>query len=578
MTKTNNKTTNLAVVALFAAVCGVVLYQKLSKPSVETPTAPAATSQQPDKPRAQPKPALEVLFASSDGKKEWINDVVKAFNEQHLEVDGQVVVVKAEHMRSGESRQAILSGKSKPTIWGPAGKSWVDLINQDFQTREHHPFLPETSDTVNTALVIAMWEPMAQALGYPKKEIGWKELHQVVVNPKGWAAYGHPEWGSFKFGHSHPDYSNSAMLSVVSMMYAGANKTAGITSADMKSPAVTHLVRDIEQSVVHYGESSSWLVDKLCQRGPGYLSAVTIYESSVVKMNDKCTGKPFKLVAVYPKEGTFWETHPAGVVEAEWVTAAQREGAKAFLAFLVSASQQAKAAKYGFRPALKTAPLTAPFDEAHGVAPDAIRRELEYVSEDQYQEANGIWHETKKKAAVWVLLDTSASMRGQAMNSAKAGTVNFLKKMERDDFVEVIAFNNTVVPLGPGGKMRDVGEGLTQQVEGLYADGQTSLFDVLTQALGEIAEARKHDREKRSYAIVVLSDGQDTSSRGNRAGVLEKLPKAEDTDGTRIFTIAYGNEADEDFLRTISERSNAVNVKGSSSDIDKLYHQISAYF
>ena len=56
------------------------------------------------------------------------------------------------------------------------------------------------------------------------------------------------------------------------------------------------------------------------------------------------------------------------------------------------------------------------------------------------------------------------------------------------------------------------------------------------------------------------------------------LPKAEDTNGTRIFTIAYGTEADEELLRTLAERSNAVMVKGSSADIDKLYHQLASYF
>jgi Ca-activated chloride channel family protein len=575
-----NRGTSVVVVVLFALVCGAVLYTKLSPSGQKgTPTSDSRPVDSNTPAPAKPaKATIEVLYASSDGKKEWVNDVIKTFNEKQVEINGKVVVVKADHMRSGESREAILAGKAKPTIWGPAGKSWIDLINQDWQTREHHPFVPEAKDTVNTALVIAIWKPMAEALGWPKKEIGWKELREVVTNPKGWSALGHPEWGSFKFGHSHPDYSNSAMLSVVSMIYAGAGKTGGLSSTDMKAPQVVALLKDIERSVVHYGESSSWLMDKVCNRGPAYLSAVTVYESSVVKANDKCKTKPFPLVAMYPKEGTFWETHPAGIVDADWVTEDQKQGARVFLDFLLSPEQQAKAPKYGFRPALKDVPLVAPFDEDHGVAPNAQRKELEYLTEDLFQRANTLWHETKKKAAVWVVLDTSGSMDGKPMDAAREGTVRFLQRMEPDDVVQVISFSEQVTPLGSPGKVRASGEGLVKKVQGLYAHGQTSLYDAVLTAFDEVDEARKTDREPRSYGIVVLSDGKDTSSKKNKPDLIERLPKPEDTEGTRVFTIAYGNEADEDLLRNLSERSNALMVRGDSADIDKLYHQLASYF
>src|SRR5690242_16562686 len=143
-----NRGTSIAVVLVFALVCGVVLYSKLSPSSSRgTPTSDTRPSESPNPTPA--KDTIEVLYASSDGKKEWVNDVVKTFNDKKVEINGKVVVVKAEHMRSGESRAAILAGKSKPTIWGPAGKSWLDLINQDWQTRYNHPFVPESKDTVN---------------------------------------------------------------------------------------------------------------------------------------------------------------------------------------------------------------------------------------------------------------------------------------------------------------------------------------------------------------------------------------------------------------------------------------------
>jgi Ca-activated chloride channel family protein len=567
------------IVLMFAALCGGVLYLKFRAP-VEPPAAiprtGEATAHAPEPKDGARK--LEVLFSSSDGKKGWVDGVVKEFNAKNVEVNGQTVVVKAKHMRSGESRQAVLAGKEKPTLWSPAGRSWIELMNKDWQIREKKPFVENVHDTVVTALIIATWEPMARALGWPEKPIGWADLQKVATDPKGWAAFGHPEWGEFRFGHSHPDYSNSAMLSVLSLIYAASGKTAGLTSEDMKNPKVVAAVKAIEHAIVHYGESSSWLTEKLCTRGPSYLSAVTIYESSVVKANDKFPKKPFPLVAIYPREGTFWETHPAGIVNADWVTADQREGAKRFLDFLLSREQQAKAPEFGFRPALKDVPLAEPFGKSHGVDPDAERKELEYVDEDLFQRANSVWHDVKKKATIWVLLDTSKSMDGEPMEAAKRGCVRFVKHMDPDDIVHVLSFNSRLAPLGVPGRVREVGEGLVAKISGLYADGNTSLNDALVAALDEVQKARESEKEKRLYGIVVLSDGQDTTSRSKKPDVLEKLPKGEDTEGTRVFSIAYGDAADVSFLQEISERSNAVMLKGGSADVEKLYHQLASYF
>ncbi len=571
----------LAVIA--AAIAGAALFL-IFGPSGEAP-APAASMQlQPagkadDKSATKAAPStVEVLFESSDGKKEWVEDVVKAFNAKKVQVGGKAVVVKTKHIRGGESRMAILAGKEKPTLWGPAGRSWVDLIDADWEQREHKPFLSDVRDTVRIALVIATWEPMARALGWPDKPIGWADLQKVALNPRGWAAYGHPEWGAFRFAHSHPDYSNSAMLSFVSLIYAAAGKTSGLTWEDLKRPTVVNAVSALERSIVHYGESSSWLTEKLCTRGPSYLSAVTVYESSVVKANDKYKFKLHKVVALYPKEGTFWETHPVGIVNASWVTPEQRQGARRFLDFLTSREQQAKAPSYGFRPALADVPLTAPFDKEHGVEPDAPRHELAYLSDELFTGANKLWHSVKKKAAVWLLLDSSGWMDEAAMDAAKRGTAAFLKSMEPDDVARVITFNAYVSPQGKPGKIRDVQRELIEKVNEVSPDGTTKLYDAVYTALQEIEQARKRKDEDRLYGIVVLTNGKDSSSQVRREQLIAELPKAEDTKGTRVFTIGFGKKPDEDLLREMSERSNAVMVKGDVADVEKIYHQLSAYF
>ncbi len=570
----------IAIVGIFLAVCAAVVFLAKGGDKGSGANAGATSTTGTSAPGAPAGPAIEIVVSSSDGKKDWIEDVAKTFHESKATIGDKPIRVKVIHMKSGESLQKILDGKEKPTLWSPAGQAWIELINQTWKGRTNQAFIENAKPTVVSGLVIAMWEPMARALGWPDKPIGWDDITKVAGDPKGWASLNHPEWGAFRFGHGHPDFSTSAMLSVVSAIYAAAGKTAGLTTDDLKNPKVIERLATLEKSIVHYGESSSWLTEKLCTKGPAYLSAVTLYESNVVKANDKYKDKmPFKLIAIYPKEGTFWENHPTGIVNADWVTPEQKQAAQKFLEFMTSKDQQVKAPKYGYRPTDKSIALRAPIDADLGSDPaQSSDKSLEYISDSVFRRANELWHEVKKHSLVYMVLDTSGSMNGEPMNAAKKGTAQFIREMQKEDEVAVIAFSDRPKLVKPLGKVRDVGEGLAQSVEGLFADGATSLYDATLMALDLIEKHKKDSKEQKLYGVVVLSDGKDTSSTQKLSDLLDRMPATEAADGTRIFTVAYGDEADEDLLKQVSNRSNALFMKGNAGNIDKIYHQISAYF
>ncbi len=248
----------IAIVGIFLAVCAAVILlargdgKGSGSGSGDAASASASGSAAPGAPTG---PAVDIVVSSSDGKKEWIEDVAKAFHDSKAEVGGKPIRVKIIHMKSGESLQNILDGKEKPTLWSPAGQAWIELINQTWKGRTNQSFVDAAKPTVVSGLVIAMWEPMARALGWPDKPIGWEDIFKVAADPKGWGSLGHPEWGPFRFGHGHPDYSTSAMMSVISAIYAASGKTAGLTAEDLKNPKVIERVGALEQSIVHYGES-----------------------------------------------------------------------------------------------------------------------------------------------------------------------------------------------------------------------------------------------------------------------------------------------------------------------------------
>src|SRR6185295_9787590 len=141
------------------------------------------------------------------------------------------------------------------------------------------------------------------------------------------------------------------LSAVTAEYYAAAGKTEGLTLADVENPAVRGAVRDIQSSVVHYGDTTLFFAEQLAARGPAFASAVAMEETTLVDYNARLRKNGKRLVAIYPKEGTFFSDDPLIVLDAPWVTAEQKAGAAKLVAYLSSPEVQAKVMAAGFRPA-----------------------------------------------------------------------------------------------------------------------------------------------------------------------------------------------------------------------------------
>ncbi len=75
---------------------------------------------------------------------------------------------------------------------------------------------------------------------------------------------------------------------------------------------------------------------------------------------------------------------------------------------------------------------------------------------------------------------------------------------------------------------------------------------------------------------MLLSDGKDTSSTRTQNEMLRCLPSGESITGVKIFTIAYGDDADADLMLRIANRTNGRMFAGDPNNIEKIYNAISA--
>ncbi|MEA2123876.1 MAG: Ca-activated chloride channel [Solirubrobacteraceae bacterium] len=522
-----------------------------------------------------PKGAVRVTFAYSPEKEGLLVPLVKQFNAQRTEVGGKPVFVEAVNASSGDVESRVARGKYQPVAWSPSSSLWGGLLNYEADK----PLAPaDAPSIVRTPLVFAMWEPMARALGYPKKPIGFSDILDLATNGTGWGKYGHPEYGEFKLVHTNPDYSTSGLSAVIAEYYAATGKKEGLTEADLNSPKVRREVKAIEQSIVHYGDTTLYISDQLRQRGLGYASAVAMEEATLVDFNAHRGSQP-KLVGIYPKEGTFYSDDPFIVLDAPWVTADQRAGAKAFQAFLAKEITPSVAAKGGFRPADFDAKPVAPIDAEHGADPAQPTRVLHPPEPQVLAAAKKAWRVDRKPANILLVLDTSGSMQDEdRLVRAKEGLKIFFREVGQQDSVGLLTFNQDLHLLSPIKPFATNRTALESAVRGLVADGGTAFRDAAVEAFKAV---RDLDDRERINAVVLLTDGEDTDSSRSFEQALDQLGSQGDSENqVRLYTIAYSAGAAEaqEQLNRLAEATGGKGYEGTTDDIESVYRSISSFF
>lgn len=528
---------------------------------------------------SNPKGSVELTFTYSSEKEEWIRSVTNAFNnEDHKLADGRSIVVQAIPMGSGDCIDELLQETRKADITSPASAAFIKLGNAQSRVKTGKDLIGATESLVVSPVVIAMWKPMAEALGWPNQPIGWSDILQLAREPRGWASKGHPEWGPFRFGHTSPDSSNSGLIAMFAEVYAAAGKKAALTLADVNAPHTADFVSGIESAVVHYGTSTGFFGKKMFANGPQYLSAAVLYENMVIESYSGKYTTPFPVVAVYPREGTFWSDHPVGVVNREWVTGEKREAAKIYIAHLLAKEQQARALPFGFRPASVDVPLGAPVDRAHGVDPKEPQSTLEVPPTEVMDAILKLWHSHKKHSNVTLVIDVSGSMNeGGKLEGARAGAQQLLALLGDEDEFSIMPFSRHPSWALQRAPLKTARAQAQQTLNGLYAGGGTALYDAISTAYAAHMASADADADKIS-AIVVLTDGDDTDSRMTLDQLLPSIRFDSERHTIRVFTIAYGKDARKDILQKIADATQAKFSEGDPKNIRAVLREISTFF
>jgi Ca-activated chloride channel family protein len=532
----------------------------------------------------EPSNAVEVTFAYSSEKQPWIDPLATKFNGEHHTLPGsnQPIYIKAFVADSGTARQQIVDKTLEPVVWSPSNSLWKSVLNFEADQELGGSGPGDADPLLLNPVVIAMWRPMAEALGWPGKPIGLKDILDLNANPQGWGAFGHPEWGPFKYAHTNPEVSSTGLSAVTAEFYAGAGKTSNLTEDDVNNPDVRTFVQSIESSIVHYSSTTTIFKDNIRQGGMSYISAIALEEQTVIELNK--TNMPTPLVAIYPKEGTFWHDNPYIILKAPWVTPDQAKAAAVFRDYLLQPDNQQLALALGFRPANSSVSFrTEPFTNANGVDVDQPKTTLQVPSPRVLEGVKNAWSILRKEANIMLVLDVSPSMDNQdKLQNALDGVRIFLDEIRDVDRVGFVVFDSSshlLVPIDTLAKTRSKILNFVNNPDSLPRNNSTAIYDGVAAGLDELDRLNDHSHIN---AIVLLTDGQDnSSSTANKRNVPNRLRKDRDQLwAVKLFPIAYGSgeEVDKDLLQQFASITQTSLVSGDVSDIKKIYDLMSNYF
>jgi Ca-activated chloride channel family protein len=198
------------------------------------------------------------------------------------------------------------------------------------------------------------------------------------------------------------------------------------------------------------------------------------------------------------------------------------------------------------------------------------------VFEDGIEQDVTFFTRERQSIALSLLLDSSASM-GDHLSTLHAAATNLVQRLSPTDVAQIIDFDSRVHVRQPfTGNHAELDTAIRQTT----ASGSTALYSAVYVALKELRKVRAaSDADVRRQALIVFSDGDDTSSVVTFEDVLDLARRSE----TAVYAIAFrrsdtkakGFREAEYVLRTLAHESGGrAFVHRRIEDLADIYAQI----
>jgi Ca-activated chloride channel family protein len=228
------------------------------------------------------------------------------------------------------------------------------------------------------------------------------------------------------------------------------------------------------------------------------------------------------------------------------------------------------------RSGIELVSLSVTATDAGGKYVTDLKQEEFEVFEDGAKQKLTFFSRSQMPISLALLLDTSASM-DERMGIAQEAAIGFARQMKQGDQAMVIDFDSQVRVLAP---FTSDAAALEKAIRQTNPNGSTSLYNAIYISLKELKKLRvTPTADIRRQAIVLLSDGDDTSSLIEFDEVLDLAKRSE----TSIYAIGLrqGEIARREFkeaefvLKQLSQETGGrAYFPSDARDLPKIYQAI----
>ncbi len=335
---------------------------------------------------------MQIGIAYGTEKRRWLTWCVNEFEKTS---DAQQIKIKLIPMGSLEGAHAVLDGNESIHVWSPASSMYRDVFVQEWQLKRSGNPIAKEEILALTPMVFVFWKERADAFRQKYQKISFQTISEAIHVEGGWGTIAEkPEWGLFKFGHTHPNESNSGLMSLVLTLFDYHQQLGGLSRASVIEPAYQKWLTQLERGVSGLSNSTGNMMKEMVLKGPSSFDGVMVYESVAIDFLQNAEGRWGQLAVAYP-EFNMWNDNPYYILDTPWTDAEHKQAAEVFLQFLMSEAAQKEALVHGFRPGNPSVAIKFPESPFVKYQPYGLRIELTKMCQapppDVLNELSALW-------------------------------------------------------------------------------------------------------------------------------------------------------------------------------------------
>jgi len=434
---------------------------------------------------------------------DYLRNAADQFHETGAKLaDGRPIQINLQEQHALSASKSIASGEHKPDAWLSPSSTLVDFTN--YNVRNLGSRQVNCTGLFKTPVVTATKRRNLERLNIREGEtFSWDE----IVESRLWEAQiseTDERYLSYSFGS--PLGSDSGLASLAQLAHLSSYKRyEDLTVETLKSEFSTKKIRQYQALVSQYGLNEQDLLGKASSEEIERLRLVLTTERHVAVYNQKrASSSP--LVALYPKEGSYWQDYQLCESDADWMTPAKRAALREFTQFLLTPQLQMDIQQRGFRPIVQQ-PVVAPLTSNFGVNLSLPDESFAKLSPEVTHYLLDNWKDIKRKAAVLFVVDLSGGIDDEGLHTVKAEIRNFLMMQPASDKTALITFTTAPRILSGFTENSSMILSLLNSAEKL---GGSAVNDSLKFAIDFVTGGKMHDYQR---SIILITDGHDDSSQ-----------------------------------------------------------------